>query len=445
MDYPMYAIVTHGKIKSFAQLGHTEGHNDRSVKVLPDNVRPDGPAPITLVGKEGANLGEVAKAKLRSHGINPANVRKNGVIANEDIYSASPAFFGDPAAWCARSPEEWRRNPWVVATVAFLKKVHNENLISVVLHLDERTPHLHAITLPLVEKARTKRGRLSNAERSLPPSERPARPTVTSVQLDCRSLRGQEKWQLEPFVTEYAKAVEHLGLKRGRLISGLTKEERDQRAEKASPKIAAAKDALEAGAARARQLEQMARVRAEEADTERRRLQIEALAVEAARAQAKVDQEHALALDRQRTHALMLRTEENRQAAQMAEQRLIQAQRREAELSRREEDLDLHLKGADMWENEIIEREQRLWEGEAQLESERSLFEKTKEELLRRYQLAMAMLRRFFVGKGMTFEVDALDGRPIQPAASQQKATDPTAIAAAAHHAALRKLAGQER
>ncbi|WP_434472223.1 plasmid recombination protein [Aeromonas veronii] len=40
--------------------------------------------------------------------------------------------------------------------MAELKKRYGENLISVELHCDERTPHLHAEVVPLVKKNQKK-------------------------------------------------------------------------------------------------------------------------------------------------------------------------------------------------------------------------------------------------------------------------------------------------
>lgn len=444
MGTTQYAIVTHGKIKSFEQLGHTKGHNDRSAKALPDNVIPDSPAPVTLVGEEGVSLVEVAKAKLRSHGIDPAHLRKNGVLANEDIYSASPAFFGEPDEWRARTPDDWRRHPWTVATTAFLKKKHGDNLISAVLHLDETTPHIHAVTLPLVEKARAKRGRMSKAERALPPSQRTPRPTVTRVQLDCRSLRGQEKWQLEGFVTEYANAVRHLGLERGRMISMLTKEERNARAEKASPTINVAKATLEADAERVRMRELAARASAEEAASRRRELEAEQLLADRRRARDDAERDRRLAAIRQREEALAAQIAETQRASEAAEQRLREAKQREAKIAEREKDAAIRDQGLSEWDDYLSKQADELTAETAKLATERMWLEKAKAELLRQFKAGMALLRDFFFARGMTAEVDALEGRAPSPGSALQAKVDPSAVALAEHHAALRRLSGED-
>lgn len=444
MSTAKYAIVTHGKIKSFEQLGHTKGHNDRSAKVLPDNVLPDGPAPVTLVGEEGVSLVEVAKAKLRSHGLDPANLRKNGVLANEDIYSASRAFFGEPDEWRARTPDEWRQHPWTVATTAFLKKKHGDNLISAVLHLDETTPHIHAVTLPLVEKARAKRGRMSKAERALPPDQRPPRPTVTRVELDCRSLRGQEKWQLEGFVTEYANAVRHLGLERGRMISTLTREERNARSEKASPTVNAAKQALEADAARVRMRELAARASAEEAASRRRELEAEQLLADRRRAAADAERDRHLAVIRQQEETLAAQIAETQRASEAAEQRLREAKRREAEIAEREKDVAIRDQGLSDWDDDLSKRQDELAADAAKLDTERKGFEKAKAEFLRQFKAGMALLRAFFFARGMTAEVEALEGRVPSPGSALQAKVDPSTVALAEHQAALRRLSGKE-
>ena len=54
-----------------------------------------------------------------------------------------------------------RLNSWIDANLKWLKDTFGEeNLVSCVLHMDEKTPHLHATVVPIVtgERIRRKRG-----------------------------------------------------------------------------------------------------------------------------------------------------------------------------------------------------------------------------------------------------------------------------------------------
>lgn len=83
-------------------------------------------------------------------------LRKNGVIARDLLLTASPAFF--------KGKSYGFINRWVNCNVEFLKKHFGDNLIFAVLHLDETTPHIHALVVPKFENTRGKeKYKLSNS------------------------------------------------------------------------------------------------------------------------------------------------------------------------------------------------------------------------------------------------------------------------------------------
>lgn len=132
--------------------------------------------------------------------------------------------------------------------------------------------------------------------------------------------------------------------------------------------------------------------------------------------------------------------------ARAAEQLRQETLEREAALSEREAIVTARDEGANAWDSFLLAREAELAADIEKLERERSLFEKTKDEFMRRYHAAMARFRHFFFGKGMTAEVDALDRLSPQPGFAQQRIlVDPTVLAAAEDQAALRRLSEQGR
>ncbi len=127
-------------------------------------------------------------------------------VAAEFVMSASPEFFergGDVQAWAKKSLE------WI-------DKQFPGRCISCVLHLDEETPHLHAILRVDVEKARvhptTKE--LMQAKRVLSYSDFfvDRKEVLTKARLLGRSHLDTKLGRLQ---TSYAEAVASFGLERG--------------------------------------------------------------------------------------------------------------------------------------------------------------------------------------------------------------------------------------
>lgn len=105
--------------------------------------------------------------------------RKDSVMAVEHVMTASPGF------WEQATPEQ--QKDFFKQSMEFLKSEYGEeNIIVATIHTDEKSPHLSAFVTPI-----TKDGRLSAKE-----------------------MVGN-KTKLSKKQTEFAKKVEHLGLKRG--------------------------------------------------------------------------------------------------------------------------------------------------------------------------------------------------------------------------------------
>ena len=69
-------------------------------------------------------------------------IGKNSVIAREIILSGGYGF------WDRLSDED--RDRWIQANYDFLKKNFGDNCVYAVLHLDETTPHFHALIVPVM-------------------------------------------------------------------------------------------------------------------------------------------------------------------------------------------------------------------------------------------------------------------------------------------------------
>jgi hypothetical protein len=92
-------------------------------------------------------------------GIDPTNRRKDATIANDILLSVSPEWFrpDDPSAigtW-----DEDRLRVFVAEAEAWAKKTFGPRIVSMDLHLDEATPHIHLVVVPIMPGAVADDGR----------------------------------------------------------------------------------------------------------------------------------------------------------------------------------------------------------------------------------------------------------------------------------------------
>lgn len=149
----------------------------------------------------GAHL-EAFKDRLADFQQRGGKIQANAVIALEVLMSASPEAFQDPA---------FDFEGWLVAQSDYLAKRFGErNIVSVVLHLDEETPHVHAIVIPEIERIE----RRGNKKTTKPQEPKPPKPALAASQwVGSRAL-------LSELQTDYAAAMAPFGLQRGKERSG---------------------------------------------------------------------------------------------------------------------------------------------------------------------------------------------------------------------------------
>lgn len=171
------AVIRMEKIKTFGDIRLMADHQLRG-RPTP-NADPNGDV-IVILGSGDPHqdardrLSEVPKP------------RKNAVLAVELIMSAGPEYFrpDDPEAWGMYDPD--RVAEFVHAVRAWVVETYGRNAVSLVLHLDEGTPHIHGVIIPVLE------GRLN-----------------------CRELFSQ-RHHLRALQDSYADGLAHLGIERGK-------------------------------------------------------------------------------------------------------------------------------------------------------------------------------------------------------------------------------------
>lgn len=140
-----FAIITFratGPIKTWSDMRAANVHNARTKSLAHAMI--GSPPPEHLIGT--GDLVADVKRHLRRANIDPGRLRKNGVIAYEAILSASAEFFDDGSVEeRARRLTAWKaaQREWAV------KRYGAHRVASMVLHVDEKVPHMHLVIVPL--------------------------------------------------------------------------------------------------------------------------------------------------------------------------------------------------------------------------------------------------------------------------------------------------------
>ena len=150
MNDAQYGILRFAKYKG-PEIGRIEAHDERTKKTYASN--PDvnlsrSHLNYHLIRTQGSYRAQ-AERQIRQTG---CRVRSDSVRLVETIVTASPEFFRN------RGTRETRA--YFEAALAFLsKQVPPEHILSAVVHMDEKTPHMHLVFVPI-----TQDGRLSAKE-----------------------------------------------------------------------------------------------------------------------------------------------------------------------------------------------------------------------------------------------------------------------------------------
>jgi len=175
-----YAVLRVAKIKTQAHALAATSHNYRQRPVPNadlDEARPNR----EYVNHEQKDYWSLAQARIEEAGVK--RIRSDSVRAMEVILTGSPeAFVRDKEGRAA----DYSKSKWAQDNLHFLQKQFGkENVVSFTLHQDEKTPHIHAVVVPITEKKTLSADQLFNPQ----------------------SLRRLQ--------TEYAEAMREHGMSRG--------------------------------------------------------------------------------------------------------------------------------------------------------------------------------------------------------------------------------------
>jgi Plasmid recombination enzyme len=176
----MKAICRIAKCKSSGSATGKTQHNYREREVLnADKERQHLNQEYINLGQRG--IWEIATERIEQAGVT-RKVKPDAVRAVEMILTASADFFERDELGVAL---DIRGGEWLKKNQEFLQERYGKNVVALTLHQDEKTPHLHAIIVPI-----TSDNRLSAKEVFTP-----------------RTLRALQ--------TDYAQAMQGFGLERG--------------------------------------------------------------------------------------------------------------------------------------------------------------------------------------------------------------------------------------
>ena len=154
------------KVRGRSTPGSFMGHCTRA-RPTP-NADPDQSSKNRwLIGSESMDLGATISAFHERFGV---TARADSTIANDLVLSISPDFFRDDPNKSGTYRED-RVRVFEAEAQALLKKTFGSRVVAATLHLDEATPHIHAVVVPILRhKTKAETFRLSGKDMFNPAS-----------------------------------------------------------------------------------------------------------------------------------------------------------------------------------------------------------------------------------------------------------------------------------
>ncbi len=204
----MYAILRIQKHTSIEAVRRSGKHKDREQPTL--NANPD----LTPTNEtEGAETSDELVAAVQKR-VSMATIKATGnkpVIAVEYLITASPEFF--------QNSDPDTINAYFDNAKTWLRRKHGaDNVVSITRHNDEKSPHLSAFVVPLVERHASTRKRsviVGKDSNGKPLRETREYSTEASINLSAKHFFGGAK-ALNELQTDFHKKVGvYSGLERG--------------------------------------------------------------------------------------------------------------------------------------------------------------------------------------------------------------------------------------
>jgi hypothetical protein len=203
----MYCIAQFEKVKDTRKITAMANHNLRLHLSVADKKKID-PTRTKLnrllenpLGIDLKRASSMARCFKQHWDRNAIQMKSDSVLLIDLVLTTSPEFWADP--WHQNGAmlpsEKAKLDSWLPAQIDFIKKHFGPDALKfAVLHLDEKTPHIHLMLSPEQTKTLKYKNQYGTQEK-----------TVTSL--------NANRWNpifWKKFVTAYAKANEKFNLKR---------------------------------------------------------------------------------------------------------------------------------------------------------------------------------------------------------------------------------------
>jgi hypothetical protein len=211
-----YNSVRIKKLK-VSDLRGAEGHNQRTYKEKGSRIDYTKTELNETLHGSSTGLRDDVLNRLDNTNVKVNKGEHNAsTVAIEMVLSVSPEYFRENALNWGEFDRE-KTDAWKDKVMQTLLTEYGDNLINAELHLDEATPHIHAVITPIVEKTKNKRrtkAQIANNEQS---------ETYKANVLDAKNMFN--KAALERLQTITAEPLKELGIERG--IKGSKKQHRN--------------------------------------------------------------------------------------------------------------------------------------------------------------------------------------------------------------------------
>lgn len=208
------------KRKTEAEVVALTSHNNRTAGDLTHCDLEASEKNILFIGTresiavQGNRYMRRRKAKLDKRNVKPFTTLVLGVSPE---YLRPKYHRDDPEGFGKYDVERLRK--WALAAQKWLIKTFGEDCIYAELHLDERTPHIHAVIVPTVEKKPTmpRNKRKSETDEKFQKRIERAKKKKPSVAVSHHThpLFGNSKKSYHKALDSYAEAMAPLGIERG--------------------------------------------------------------------------------------------------------------------------------------------------------------------------------------------------------------------------------------
>lgn len=193
-----YAILRTEKLTNWGSVSATLQHNCRTRPT--ENADPNGYIQILVGADKSAEIMDNMRIALQN-----IMVRKNAVLAIEVLLAASPEYFRPENPSAAGVYDKQRTQKFVGSAMQWAANFFGkDNIASAALHVDESTPHLQLVILPIDPKGKLNASHWLDGSKKLSEMQDAFADHIQPLGLR-RGLRGSEA-KHEPVKHFYAAA-----------------------------------------------------------------------------------------------------------------------------------------------------------------------------------------------------------------------------------------------